>query len=98
MLTIYGRIVPPFMWLREQKQNLLETFVTDGGKLFAFYNTDTRITNLLGVTMITWNPGDMCAIDFVPGIIPGLPDRVSQASWNFMEVASSLPSTEVIGY
>jgi uncharacterized lipoprotein YddW (UPF0748 family) len=79
-------------------RELMETasFTSAGGALMAFYNIDQRVTDLMGVTQLAWNGTDVRAMVFEPSSIPGLPDRVPQASWNFMEVAPSAPETKVL--
>lgn len=74
----------------------IASFTSAGGALLAFYDVDERVTDLMGIRQLTWNGTDVCAMDFEPAGIPGLPDHAQQASWNFMEVAPSAPETEVL--
>lgn len=73
----------------------ISELVEKGGKLWGFYDLDERITALLGIDVTGWNDTDVCALR-VTGKLPGLPRRVNQASWNFMEVKPTSASTRTL--
>jgi uncharacterized lipoprotein YddW (UPF0748 family) len=52
----------------------------------------------MGIAQLAWNGTDVCAMDFEPSGVQGLPDRALQASWNFMEVAPTAPETRELAH
>lgn len=67
----------------------LAGFVKGGGKLVCFYHVDAALLPLLGLKSLTYRSGDdlpkLARIAFVPGVLPGAPATLHQASWNINE-------------
>jgi uncharacterized lipoprotein YddW (UPF0748 family) len=81
--------------LSDGEVDRVRTFIAGGGKVWAFYDIDDRITDLLGVDQTDWTETEVSALSFTTRL-PGMPKRVLQASWNFMIVASSQSATKVL--
>ena len=82
-------ILPYNEHVSEPEMTNYESFVTSGGKLMVHYLLPGRLASLLGVRVTGWTAGDFGAWVFSDSIIPGLPARVLQASWN---ITGAVPS------
>ncbi|MCJ7587585.1 MAG: family 10 glycosylhydrolase [Candidatus Aminicenantes bacterium] len=73
----------------------VRTYVAGGGKVWAFYDIDERVSDLLGVDQVSWTGTDVSVLSFTTSR-PGMPKRVLQASSNFVIAAPSQSSTKVL--
>ena len=82
--------------------NLLNNFVTDGGKLFVTYNLPEDVAPLLELSNIKWfraeKPGQFASIKINAPEVMGIPKSVQQVSWNITVAEVTSPQTKVIGH
>ena len=64
----------------------IETFVKKGGQIMTFYSSDTRLSELLEIQppeyISSSKLGSPAAIKFDTSLLSGLPDTMTQGSWN----------------
>ncbi len=79
----------------------LERFVNDGGKLLVCYVMPPRLGKLLGFGNAKYHKqqrdGQFAEIRFDATDIPGLPERVKQASWNITTAEPAGHNARIIG-
>ncbi|MBP5672096.1 MAG: family 10 glycosylhydrolase [Victivallales bacterium] len=65
---------------------VIETFVKNGGQIMTFYSSDVRLAELLDLQKTEYIPpsklGSPTGIKFNPSLLVGLPDTMTQGSWN----------------
>ncbi len=88
-------IFPDSGILSDTEVEQIQKFVKGGGKAWAFYSIDERVTDLLGIEQTDWIDKVVCSMKFTTRI-PGMPKRVLQASWNFIVAKPSQPGTKVL--
>ncbi|MFP4058736.1 MAG: family 10 glycosylhydrolase [Candidatus Brocadiia bacterium] len=80
----------------------IERYVEGGGKVVGFYTWPKRLRELVGVQETGWS-GDrqprnyFAAIRLRQGLVPGLPARVRQDSWNIHRIEPASPDAQVLG-
>jgi len=79
----------------------LEKFVEGGGKVFVCYSLPERLGRVLGFGNAKYvrpqRPGQFSEIRFEATDIPGLPEKVAQASWNITAAEPAGHNARVIG-
>jgi uncharacterized lipoprotein YddW (UPF0748 family) len=72
--------------LSEDELRALVAFARGGGKLGVFYTLDEPLAEALGLRDVEWRQaarqGEFHSIVFDADAVPGLPERLVQASWN----------------
>ncbi len=95
-------ILPHNARLAKESSAALESYVSNGGKLFLSYSLPAGIADVLGFKKGTYygekNPGDFAAIQFDAKDVPGLPDRVKQNSWNIITAEPVAHNARIIGH
>jgi uncharacterized lipoprotein YddW (UPF0748 family) len=80
---------------------VLEKFVEGGGKVFVCYSLPERLGRALGFGNAKYvrpqRPGQFAEIRFEASDIPGLPQKVAQASWNITAAEPDGHNARVIG-
>ncbi len=82
----------------EQEIQYLENFVSDGGKLIAFYLLEPSLAGLLGLELQGIQSQDTGAMQFFSGIVDCLPERAEQDSWNVHVAVPSATDVQVLAY
>lgn len=87
--------------ISEQEVSAITDFVNSGGKIIVFYMLPSRLANLLGIESSEWtretSPGQFSSISFDVNAVDGLPDNISQGSWNATIPKSITKETRIIG-
>lgn len=87
--------------LTESMRQTIQNFTDNGGKLMAFFFSDSTLRNILGLEPGAYTPrskfGTPTRIQFSNHSIQGMPERIPQTSWNCITVKPSDASTKIIG-
>jgi uncharacterized lipoprotein YddW (UPF0748 family) len=91
-------ILPYNSNMPEQEITHLKNFINGGGKLIAFYLLESSLADLLGINITYIKSYELGAMNFTPGIVDCIPERVEQASWNIHISTPSTTDTQVLAY
>lgn len=87
--------------ISEQEVSAITDFVNSGGKIIVFYMLPSRLASLLGIENSEWTretvPGQFSLISFDVNAVDGLPDSISQGSWNVTIPRNITEETRIIG-
>ncbi len=87
--------------ISEQELDAIEKFVQSGGKIMVFYMLPARLANLLGIDSSEWSrgtySGQFNSVSLDTKAVDGLPDGISQGSWNVTIPKISDKETRIIG-
>jgi uncharacterized lipoprotein YddW (UPF0748 family) len=87
--------------ISERECEAIERFVESGGKFMLFYTLSERLAELLGVEIAGWMrqeyPGQFSSIRLEMDAVEGLPEVITQGSWNVRIPKPRGPETKIVG-
>lgn len=97
LLPYLVAIFPYNFLITEAEEQAIARYLEAGGKVIFFYEIPPRIASLLGFQVGERVEGSYARVRFPPGRIEGLPESISQGSWNIKPVTGVSRDAEVVG-